>query len=95
VCSYKWKEKVSGFTSQPGDPRNPRECSISTGETRKAIREHKLTVPRKRLVVARIGMAPQAHQFECLVIREWLYFREIRRCGLVGVCVAFLEEECH
>ena len=32
---------------------------------------------------------------ECLGIGEWHYLRRIRRCGLVGVGVALLEEICH
>ena len=33
--------------------------------------------------------------FEHLVIREWYYLTGVRRCGLIRVDVALLEELCH
>lgn len=38
---------------------------------------------------------PEAHIFECLLIREWHYLRHLRRCVPVGVGVPSLEEVCH
>jgi hypothetical protein len=32
---------------------------------------------------------------ECIVIREWCYFRRMRGFCFVGVGVALLEEMCH
>jgi len=48
-------------------------------------------VGRKRTVLVSIGMTPSVQIFECLVIRSGTS----RRCGLVSLGVAFLEEVCH
>ena len=35
-----------------------------------------------------IGMAPKDASNECLIIRDWIYLRDFRRCGLITGSVA-------